>query len=263
MQPGLSDGSARTRSAGVAGVNGEPCRIPLRRDQQPAPNHAGSAVGATNPAPGRSGFVWCPAGCRVERRPVLESGPPSNRAPPPRGIFPEVDGLPPARSDRIPRGPGRRFLTARSLPGPCWRRAPRPSGGVPPQPAPSRDPAGHTVEPAADRIQPTDRAGPPHQDQESRLERILGVVRVMKEVPANAQHHRPVAQNQHLECSRITTAREPLQQLPIGQPRCGPRVEEDLDVARQLDGCTPGHAELPWTRSGFLPVVPAAGPCYP
>ena len=85
--------------------------------------------------------------------------------------------------------------------------------GLRPQGDPQRD----AVQPAAQGVAIADRAGPAHQNQEGGLERILDVVRVAEDAPADVQHHRPVADHQLLE-GRLGLRMmdfEPLQQLAI------------------------------------------------
>ena len=52
------------------------------------------------------------------------------------------------------------------------------------------------VEPAAQRPLPSQGAGAADQDQEGRLERILGLVRIVQEVTAQVQHHGTVPLDQ-------------------------------------------------------------------
>jgi hypothetical protein len=46
-----------------------------------------------------------------------------------------------------------------------------------------------TEQPGARRTAPVNRVRPPDQNQEGRLEGILGIVLVSKNGPADAQHH--------------------------------------------------------------------------
>ena len=81
---------------------------------------------------------------------------------------------------------------------------------------------GHAVQPGADRLALADRAGLAEQDQECRLERVLGLVRVAQDAPADAQHHRAVQGHERGERRLVTTAHEPLEQRPVIQPRHRP-----------------------------------------
>ena len=58
---------------------------------------------------------------------------------------------------------------------------------------------GHAVQPGADRLALADRAGLAEQDQERRLERVVGLVRVAQDAPADAEHHRAVPLDQQGE----------------------------------------------------------------
>jgi hypothetical protein len=75
---------------------------------------------------------------------------------------------------------------------------------------------GNPVEPTGNGLTLADRTGPPRQDEECGLERILGVVLVAEDLTANAQHHRPVSLDQRREAGLgrlIATRDEPLQEL--------------------------------------------------
>ena len=94
---------------------------------------------------------------------------------------------------------------------------------------------GDTVEPTGHRLTLSDRYGPPRQDQERGLERILGVVRVAQDLAADAQDHRPVPLDQRREPGLgrlITTAHEPLQELTIRQVPDHPDAIEGVQVSQ-------------------------------
>jgi hypothetical protein len=61
----------------------------------------------------------------------------------------------------------------------------------------------------------SERPGPAYQDEESRLERILGVVRVGEYAPADGEDHWPVAAQELLESALIAQPVEPIEQLPV------------------------------------------------
>jgi hypothetical protein len=58
---------------------------------------------------------------------------------------------------------------------------------------------GYSVEPLSQKVRLVDRAGPPGQDQERSLERILGGVSVAYDLLTNAQNHRPMSLDQGRE----------------------------------------------------------------
>ena len=103
-----------------------------------------------------------------------------------------------------------------------------------PGPAPGRADAGllgrahgDAVEPARDLLPAHDRGRLPGQDQEGRLEGVLGLVRIAQDAAADAQHHRPVPLHQLGECllgRLVPTREESLEQLLVAE--------------------RPGHAEL-------------------
>src|SRR3954452_1286520 len=59
-----------------------------------------------------------------------------------------------------------------------------------------RDAAGDRVEPGPQRVAHPERAGSTPQDQEGRLEGVVGVVLIAQEGPAGAEDHRPVPLDQ-------------------------------------------------------------------
>jgi hypothetical protein len=80
----------------------------------------------------------------------------------------------------------------------------------------NRDPVRHTVQPARQRtLDRPDRVSLAHQDQERRLKRVLGIIRIAENLPANGQHHRPVALHECLERRCVTPGRIPLQKVRI------------------------------------------------
>jgi hypothetical protein len=110
-------------------------------------------------------------------------------------------------------------------------------------PSAGTDAAGDREEPWADRIGDRQRPRAANQDQEGRLEGVLGVVVVARGRPAGAQHHRAVPAHQHFEGTfRLTPTRDELpQQMAVGQSgegltaECAPEVPEER-IARS------GHA---------------------
>ncbi len=57
----------------------------------------------------------------------------------------------------------------------------------------ARRPQRHTVEPGAEQVRIADRPSLLGQHEEDGLEGVLGMLVVAQELPADAQHHRPVA----------------------------------------------------------------------
>ena len=140
---------------------------------------------------------------------------------------------------------------------------PSPSGF---DPGTGRDTIGDPIKPTPDRLLMADGSDATDEDQERRLERVLGVVRVMKPVATDAQDHRTVAEDEDLESRlgrRVATAGEPLQQLTVGQPGGRPDVEKRLDFAQERGRSSRGHPGLPSSRSRSLQRMPGAEPSYP
>ena len=112
-----------------------------------------------------------------------------------------------------------------------------PSGGLAsppalvPHPRRPRRPQGHAIKPMSEQLRPADRAGPPRQDQERGLEGVLGGVPVAQDLPADAQHHRPVAADQGRERDLgqlVAMGVESRQQLTVAHPRNRSRVHDRL-----------------------------------
>ena len=103
-----------------------------------------------------------------------------------------------------------------------------------------RDAVRHAVQPAAQGLAPPDRAGLLDQDEEGRLEGVLGVVGVAEDAAADREHHRPVPRHQGLERRRIGLGEEAVEELGVGQPGDRPAAEQVADLpqrgAQGLDG---------------------------
>ncbi len=93
-----------------------------------------------------------------------------------------------------------------------------------------RRPAGHAMEPAADRLAAPDRPGPARQGQEGRLEGVLGVDRVAEQVERRPQDHRPVPGDQGLEGVVVARRQESIDEPAVGQAGEGPLAEEPVDL---------------------------------
>ncbi len=104
-------------------------------------------------------------------------------------------------------------------------------------PGAERDPAGHAMEPSRQRIRIVDRARPAGQQQERRLERILGQVAVGQQMATDAQHHRPMPLDQGRErrLGCLTTVGELIEQAAIGRCTQRPDVEERANLLVQSD----------------------------
>ena len=111
------------------------------------------------------------------------------------------------------------------------------------------------MQPARERTVFADRAGLPRQRQERHLEGVLGVVRIVQDAPADAQHHRPVPRHQRAEvrfAGLIAARHEPFQQLGVGQPADRPDPEQRLEMPEQLARSPASHTAvtpLTWPRT--------------
>ena len=186
-RPGRQDGAQR--GGGQRRRRGEPGRSRSFSRRGPA------GCGACRPGSGAAG------------RPRRASGPRSSRARPASGR--------PAAGGRSRRGgprPARGRSPAGRPAGPSAGRVARARTGtvhrvalLPPAPAgdllpctprrPDRDP----VQPVAQQVGVADRPGLAGQDEEDGLEGVLGMLHVAQELPADAQHHRPVPADQRRE----------------------------------------------------------------
>jgi hypothetical protein len=77
-------------------------------------------------------------------------------------------------------------------------------------------PPGHAVQPARHPVARHDARRLAGQDEERRLEAVLGVVGVRQQAPADAHHHRPVAAHQRRERRLVAPGQERFQQPAVG-----------------------------------------------
>ncbi len=96
-----------------------------------------------------------------------------------------------------------------------------------------RDPIGRPVQPTGQRVAVANRAGLADQDQEGRLEGIMGIVRLVQNQLTDAKHHGAVSLDNG--CERQLgglpgAAREPLHQLGISKPSECPDFEQCMEV---------------------------------
>jgi hypothetical protein len=91
-----------------------------------------------------------------------------------------------------------------------------------------RDAEGYTIKPATERIGLADRTGTTCEYQKRRLKSVFDVGSIVQDTAAYTQNHRPVPVDESSKrgpARVIASAREPPKQLPIRQPRNGPRSE--------------------------------------
>ena len=86
------------------------------------------------------------------------------------------------------------------------------------------------MQPAAELALRPGRAGLPGQDEEGRLEGVLGVVRIAEDAPADGQDHRPVSRDQGREGRLVAPGGEAGEQLGIGEARGTPLGEQPLNL---------------------------------
>jgi hypothetical protein len=90
------------------------------------------------------------------------------------------------------------------------------------------------VEPRRDRVAAPDRPGRAGQDEERRLERVFGVVRVAEQAATDAKDHRPVPLDERGEGQFPRLARpgrEAIEQLAVRQ------ATDRADVEQRPEPC--------------------------
>ena len=117
-----------------------------------------------------------------------------------------------------------------------------------------RDPEGHPVQPARQRVTPPDRSGRPGQDEERGLERVLGIVMIAQDLLADPLDHGPVPFHERRERQLVTPGYEHLQQLPVAHPGDRPGLEEEAKAASQRGVIPIDHGVIPRTLN-FLGIV--------
>ena len=182
------------------------------------------------PAPGRAGPGPRPPRSRAGAPPRRWSAPGDSRARPV-----PADARANRRSPRAgPRDQDRRPSGDRS-PTPARRRSGRAGVGGPRTVGARRHAMRDPEQPARDRPGPSDRPRPAGQDEEDGLEGVLRVVIVMKDAPADPQHHRAVPDHQLLEGrvrGLVATRGEPVQELRVGHHPDRAQVEQPMQRAR-------------------------------
>ncbi len=143
-------------------------------------------------------------------------------------------------------GAALRLDRAQGGPVPLELASPRRGG-----PDPRRDPKGHAVQPARQRVAPPDRSGRPGQDEERGLESVLGLVMIAQDRLTDPTDHGPVPFHQRRERQLVSPGCEHLQQVPVADSRDRPGLEEEAEVAlhrgviRFAHGFRSGHPDFP------------------
>ena len=88
----------------------------------------------------------------------------------------------------------------------------------------------HPIQPRTNRRPAANASGLAGQNQERRLERIFGVLRMAEHSAADAIDQRPVAPHQRLECGLIAAIRKPAKQVGVGDA-ADDRGRDSADVA--------------------------------
>ena len=93
-----------------------------------------------------------------------------------------------------------------------------------------------------------DRPSSPNQNEKRRLKRVLGVVPIAEDAPADTQDHRPMALDERGKCElgdRILAPDKQTQKLPVRQSLERSGREQRLDLLQECTGTTSGHLFFP------------------
>ncbi len=115
---------------------------------------------------------------------------------------------------------------------------------------------GNAIEPPPDRALDANRAGLAHQDQESRLKGVFGIVRIGQNPPADAQHHRSVTLHERGKGKLgrfVATGQESLQKLSVGESAQALRLKKDLNLPRNRASVWLRHRPGPRSCCRSLP----------
>src|SRR5262249_1457348 len=102
----------------------------------------------------------------------------------------------------------------------------------------------HAVKPVAHGFPSGKRSRLANADQESPLESVLGIVRIAKNAPADAQHHGTVTPHQGLEGRLLTPGKKTLQKLPVRQAGAVALESNPAQVAKDLVHLACRHGKL-------------------
>ena len=109
---------------------------------------------------------------------------------------------------------------------------------------PGRDAECHPVEPRAQRVAPANRGRLAGQDQERRLEGVLSLVRIAKDLAADSEDHRAMTFHQGGEGDLgrlILSGCETIEELRVAQANNRPGVEERLEMPQASTGSSVLH----------------------
>jgi hypothetical protein len=116
------------------------------------------------------------------------------------------------------------------------------------------DPPRYAMEPAAQRILDPERCRLTRQQAKGRLERVIGVVGIAEDPPADPKDHRAMAVHQRLERQHLAPGHVTLQDLGVGQPGEGSLAEKQADLTDRRTFVHPTHT-VPPRGPVVLPIV--------
>src|SRR5262249_45028074 len=101
-------------------------------------------------------------------------------------------------------------------------------------PRPQRDAPGDPMKPASHRLLALDRPHPPRQNQKRCLQRILGLMGIMKYPPTDAKDHGAMAPNKVRERTLIPMDQIAIQKLAVRQIACAVGRTHTVDEAQDF-----------------------------
>ncbi len=99
----------------------------------------------------------------------------------------------------------------------------------------------YSIKPAAHSLPPVNRAGPSREDKKNGLKDILGVVQVVQDALAHAQHHRSMPSQQGCEGILIPESDEALQELMVRQFMVLPSSRQLADEPQERTDLCAAH----------------------
>ena len=212
-----------------------------------APRRSRGREPVAEPVPGAPATAHGRLGHAEQRRgPRHSSGPRGSRARPGpsadraggRARRAARDGPQPPRR---PRRPARSTASRRQRRGPPFVTPPSARRDA----RLDRDPVADPVQPAGERAADPERAGLAGQQQERRLEGVLGVVRVAEHLAADRQDHPPVPADQGLRTPPDRRRDlEPLEQLGVRLAPDRPVLVEAADIPRAASRAEPRSSSI-------------------
>ena len=101
------------------------------------------------------------------------------------------------------------------------------------------------MEPAAEQVAAAERVGLADEHEERGLERVVDVVGVAEQGPADGEDHRAVPGDDRLEGRAVAACDEAVEELALAQAGGGPGPEQPADLVARDRELTAGHGPRP------------------